>query len=170
MSWLAVRWTPAAIDSSATISPTPIATPAEVSAVRPFRRMRFFQTSPGQVTCGIVAARLGPMGATREQVYEALSRVIDPELRKPVTELDMVRDISINGGSVEITIALTVAGCPLRSSFQDQVAEHVAPLPGVESVALEFDVMSPDEKAALSAKLRGGVSERTKGIALDKDT
>src|SRR6266567_789751 len=110
------------------------------------------------------------MAVSREQVYEALSRVIDPELRKPVTELDMVRDIRIDGGSVEITIALTVAGCPLRSSFQDQISEHIAPLPGVESVSLDFDVMSPEEKTALSAKLRGGVSERTKGIALDKDT
>src|SRR6266700_107463 len=110
------------------------------------------------------------MDVSREQVYEALSRVIDPELRKPVTELDMVRDIRIDGGSVEITIALTVAGCPLRASFQDQVSEHVAPLPGVERVSLDFDVMSADEKAALSAKLRGGVTERTKGIALDKDT
>src|SRR5438876_12387863 len=110
------------------------------------------------------------MAASREQVYEALSKVIDPELRKPVTELDMVRDIRIDGGRVEITIALTVAGCPLRASFQDQVEEHIATLPGVETVALDFDVMSPDEKAALSAKLRGGVSERTKGIALDKST
>jgi ATP-binding protein involved in chromosome partitioning len=110
------------------------------------------------------------VSSTREQVYEALSRVIDPELRKPVTELDMVRDIQIDEGHVEITIALTVAGCPLRASFEEQVREHVAPLPGVESVSLEFDVMSPDEKAALTAKLRGGISERTKGIALDKDT
>jgi ATP-binding protein involved in chromosome partitioning len=110
------------------------------------------------------------MAVNREQVYDALSKVIDPELRKPVTELDMVRDVRIDGGRVEVTIALTVAGCPLRASFQDQVDEHIAPLPGVESVGLEFDVMSPEEKTALSAKLRGGVSERTKGIALDKDT
>jgi ATP-binding protein involved in chromosome partitioning len=110
------------------------------------------------------------MPASREQVYEALSRVIDPELRKPVTELDMVRDIRIDGGQVEITIALTVAGCPLRASFEEQVSEHVAPLAGVESVSLEFDVMSPEEKATLTEKLRGGISERTKGIALDKDT
>jgi ATP-binding protein involved in chromosome partitioning len=107
---------------------------------------------------------------SREQVYEALSQVIDPELRQPVTELDMVRDIRIDEGRVEITIALTVAGCPLRASFEEQVAQHVAPLPGVASVSLDFDVMSPDEKAALTTKLRGGISERTKGIALDKDT
>ena len=55
-------------------------------------------------------------------MLRALERVIDPELRQPVTELDMVRDVAIDGGDVVVTIALTVAGCPLRSSFQDQVA------------------------------------------------
>src|SRR5205814_2625 len=65
---------------------------------------------------------------------------------------------------------LTVAGCPLRSSFEQQVAQALAPVEGVERVALDFDVMSPEEKAALSAKLRGGVTERTKGISLDRST
>jgi ATP-binding protein involved in chromosome partitioning len=106
----------------------------------------------------------------REEIHKALEQVIDPELRRPVTELDMVRDISIDGGDVTITIALTVAGCPLRASFEEQVQRWVAPLEGVRSVRLEFDVMSPDEKVALSHKLRGGIAERTKGIALDKDT
>jgi ATP-binding protein involved in chromosome partitioning len=107
---------------------------------------------------------------TREAVLEALGRVIDPELRKPVTELDMVREIAIDGGDVAVTIALTVAGCPLRSSFQDQVQREVGSVPGVAAVSLDFDVMSPDEKAALSTKLRGGVTERTKGISLDRAT
>src|SRR5204863_6434111 len=62
------------------------------------------------------------------------------------------------------------AGCPLRSSFEDQVAEHVGSVAGVEAVRLEFDVMSPDEKAALTTKLRGGVAERSKGIAIDRST
>jgi ATP-binding protein involved in chromosome partitioning len=106
----------------------------------------------------------------RDEIYKALEQVIDPELRRPVTELDMVRDIRIEGGDVTITIALTVAGCPLRASFEDQVQRWIAPLEGVANVSLEFDVMSPDEKAALTQKLRGGVSERTKGIALDKGT
>jgi ATP-binding protein involved in chromosome partitioning len=87
-----------------------------------------------------------------------------------VTELDMVRDVRVEGGDVTVTIALTVAGCPLRSSFQDQVNEHVASLPGVRSVRLEFDVMSAAEKAALTQRLRGGVAERTKGISLDRST
>src|SRR5262249_58876918 len=62
------------------------------------------------------------------------------------------------------------AGCPLRSSFEDQVSEHVAVLPGVAGVRLEFDVMTPEERAELTTKLRGGVAERSKGISVDRST
>ena len=96
--------------------------------------------------------------------------MIDPELRRPVTELQMVRDVQIDGGDVVVVIALTVAGCPLRDSFQKQVAEALAPVAGVERVALEFDVMSPDERAALTERLRGGVTGRSKGLSLDRGT
>src|SRR6476660_5292736 len=105
---------------------------------------------------------------TRDEILEALGRVIDPELRKPVTELNMVRAIEIDGADVSVTIALTVVGCPLRSSFEAQVGEHVASLPGVGSVALEFDVMSPDERAALTTQLRGGAEVR--GVQLPATT
>jgi ATP-binding protein involved in chromosome partitioning len=107
---------------------------------------------------------------TREQITEALSKVIDPELKRPVTELDMVREVRVEAGNVAVTIALTVAGCPLRSSFENQVQEHLLPLPGVESVSLEFDVMSPDERATLTQKLRGSVTGRSKGLSLDAST
>ncbi len=107
---------------------------------------------------------------SREQITEALGKVIDPELKRPVTELDMVREVRVEGGHVAVTIALTVAGCPLRDSFENQVREHVLPLPGVESVSLEFDVMSPDERAKLTQRLRGGVTGRSKGISVDAST
>jgi ATP-binding protein involved in chromosome partitioning len=110
------------------------------------------------------------MDPRREQIWEALGRVIDPELRRPVTELDMVRDIRIDRGDVGVTIALTVAGCPLRTSFEEQVGEHVGGVEGVRSVRLDFDVMTPEEKAALSTKLRGDVAERSKGISVDRNT
>ena len=97
-----------------------------------------------------------------------LERVIDPELRRPITDLDMVRGVEIDGGAVAVTIALTVVGCPLRSSFQDQVREHVGSLPGVTSTEVRFDVMTPDERAALTTKLRGGDEQR--GIQLPATT
>src|SRR5213080_3345738 len=110
------------------------------------------------------------MEPTRDDLVKALSQVIDPELRRPVTELDMVRAVDVAGGDVRVTIALTVAGCPLRASFEDQVQRAVGAVPGVERVSLAFDVMTPDERQALTTKLRGGVTERTKGISLDAST
>ena len=110
------------------------------------------------------------MSPSREAILAALEQVIDPELRRPVTELQMVRDIRIDGGDVVVVIALTVAGCPLRDSFQKQVAEALTPVAGVERVALDFDVMSPDERAALTERLRGGVTGRSKGLSLDRRT
>jgi ATP-binding protein involved in chromosome partitioning len=110
------------------------------------------------------------MAVSRDAVLAALEHVIDPELGRPVTDLDMVRDVEIDGGAVSVTIALTVAGCPLRSSFSDQVSEHVGAVSGVEATRVGFDVMTPDERAALTTKLRGGVAGRTKGIAVDRST
>jgi len=110
------------------------------------------------------------MEASREEILKALEQVIDPELKRNVVELDMVRDVSIDGGDVTVGIALTVAGCPLRSSFEEQVAKALAPVDGVERVSLEFDVMTPEERSALTARLRGSVNERTKGIQLDRAT
>src|SRR5438874_1896062 len=109
------------------------------------------------------------MEASREDILKALEQVIDPELKRNVVELDMVRDVRIEGEQVTVGIALTVAGCPLRASFEEQVAKALSPL-GVQRVQLEFDVMTPEERAALTARLRGSVTERTKGIALDRDT
>ncbi|MCP9485775.1 MAG: Mrp/NBP35 family ATP-binding protein [Gaiellaceae bacterium MAG52_C11] len=108
------------------------------------------------------------MAIDRDEIVRALERVIDPEIQKPVTELEMVREVAIDGPDVTVTIALTVAGCPLRNSFQEQVAEHVGTLEGVRRVELRFDVMSPEEKAALSTRLRGGRPE--KSISLDPRT
>ncbi len=110
------------------------------------------------------------MEPLRDEILKALEQVIDPELKRNVVELEMVRDIGIDGGDVTVGIALTVAGCPLRASFEEQVARALAPVSGVERVSLEFDVMTPEERSALTAHLRGSVTERTKGISLDRST
>jgi ATP-binding protein involved in chromosome partitioning len=110
------------------------------------------------------------MRPDRDVILKALENVIDPELRRPVTELDMVRDVLVeDDGSVSVTIALTVAGCPLRDSFQEQVSRHVGSVPGVTRVRLGFDVMTPEEKGALVSRLRGGhAADRT--ISLSPST
>ena len=82
----------------------------------------------------------------------------------------MVRHVGVADGVASVTIALTVPGCPLRASFEEQVNGALLPLEGIDSVELAFDVMSPDEKAALTTKLRGGVAERTPGISVDAKT
>src|SRR6476661_8113045 len=108
------------------------------------------------------------MEPSRDAILTALSGVIDPELQRPVTELDMVRDIEVADGVVSLTIVLTIAGCPLRDSFERQVADALAPVEGVKGVRLNFGVMTPDERQALTTKLRGGV-ERDSVVKLPQD-
>jgi ATP-binding protein involved in chromosome partitioning len=89
---------------------------------------------------------------TREDVLEALKSVIDPELKKDVVELGMVRDITIREDAVDVTISLTTNGCPLRNHFVVAVRKAVREL-GVEAGEIQFDVLSPEEKTALQKKL-----------------
>jgi ATP-binding protein involved in chromosome partitioning len=107
--------------------------------------------------------------ATREAVLAALGQVIDPELRRPVTELDMVRDVEIHDGVVSLTIVLTVAGCPLRDSFEQQVEQALSGVEGVRGFELSFDVMTPEQRQALTQKLRGGAPERDGVIRIPAD-
>jgi ATP-binding protein involved in chromosome partitioning len=110
------------------------------------------------------------MAVSRDAVLSALQGVIDPELKRSVVELDMVRDVRVDGADVSVTIALTVPGCPLRASFEEQVEEALRPVEGIRSVALAFDVLSPEERQALTAKLRGDVAERSPGVSVDAGT
>jgi ATP-binding protein involved in chromosome partitioning len=99
---------------------------------------------------------------TREQITEALKAVIDPELRKDIVELDMVRSIDVkDGGVVDVTVSLTTPGCPIKSHFQTAVAKSVSALDGVARVNVGFDVLSDEQKAGLQRKLGrpGGLPE-----------
>ena len=125
------------------------------------------RSSIGSILHG--GATLGLM-PSREAIMTALEAVIDPELHRSVIELDMVRGVEIDGGHVALTIALTTAGCPLRSSFETQVEQALGTVGGVEEVTLGFTVMTAEERATLTTKLRGGVEERTPGISVDATT
>src|SRR4051794_37237188 len=96
------------------------------------------------------------MPLSSDQVMDALRPVQDPELHRSIVDLGMVRDVRIGKrGSVGVTIALTVAGCPLRQEIQSRVTGAVSALDGVRDVALDFTVMTEEELSALRQRLHG---------------
>ena len=97
---------------------------------------------------------------TTEQVTKALDGVHDPEIRRPITELGMVKDIEVGAdGLVRVQVWLTVAGCPLRDTITREVTAAVGKVPGVSSVRVDLDVMSDEQRRALQTQLRGGRAE-----------
>ena len=99
---------------------------------------------------------------TNDQVTDALRAVIDPELRRSIVDLGMVRSIDVReSGKVEVVVSLTTPGCPIRSHFQQAVAANVAALDGVTEVGVGFDVLSDEEKGRLQEALGrpGGLPE-----------
>ncbi|HEX3277229.1 MAG TPA: P-loop NTPase [Thermoleophilaceae bacterium] len=98
----------------------------------------------------------------REQIEDALRQVIDPELRKDIVSLGMVRSIEQpEPGRVDVIVSLTTAGCPIRAHFEKAVVESVRALDGVQAVTVGFDVLSPEEKQGLAQRLgrQGGLPE-----------
>ncbi len=94
---------------------------------------------------------------TSEEVTAALGGVRDPEIRRPITELGMVRDVDVAAdGTVTVGVLLTVAGCPLRETITRDVTAAVQPLPGVTGVRVDLGVMTDDQRRALQTKVRGG--------------
>ncbi len=98
---------------------------------------------------------------TRDEVNEALREVIDPELRRDIVTLEMVRSIDVHtNGVVDVTVSLTTPGCPIRDHFQTAVDAAIRRLDGVIGVNISFDVLSEDERRTLSQKLgRGSLPE-----------
>jgi ATP-binding protein involved in chromosome partitioning len=96
---------------------------------------------------------------TREQVDAALAEVQDPEIRRPITELGMVKDVRIDEGAVHVDVYLTVAGCPMRDEITGRVTRAVEAVDGVTSVTVELDVMSDEQRKAMRATLGGPEKE-----------
>ncbi len=89
-------------------------------------------------------------------VRAALATVDDPEIRKPITELDMVADVRIeDDGAVAVTVLLTIPGCPMRNELTQGVTAAVSRVADVRSVSVTFGVMSDEQRTALRLKLRG---------------
>jgi ATP-binding protein involved in chromosome partitioning len=95
-------------------------------------------------------------------VLAALGRVVDPEIRRPVTELDMIRGVDVqSGGSVRVDLQLTITGCPAADTIERDVRAAAESVDGVTAVDVDVSVMSPATRAALTERLRAG---RPRGV------
>ncbi len=93
---------------------------------------------------------------TPEAVQAALATVQDPEIRRPITEVGMVKSVQIDAaGAVSVGVFLTVSSCPMQDTIVDRVRTAVAAVPGVTGVDVELDVMSDEQRKALREQLQG---------------
>jgi len=90
-----------------------------------------------------------------EALLLALGRVQDPEIRRPITELDMVRSASVSDGIASIDLRLTIVGCPAAARIEADVRAAASAVPGVDRVELAIGVMTVAEREALTTRLRG---------------
>jgi ATP-binding protein involved in chromosome partitioning len=98
-----------------------------------------------------------PGGTVEDAVQAALATVDDPEIRRPITELGMVKGFTIGAeGRITVELLLTVAGCPLKDKLTNDITAALTALPGIVSVGIEFGVMTAEQRQALQAGLRAG--------------
>lgn len=98
--------------------------------------------------------------SSADSVRAAVAAVSDPELRRPIGDLDMVREISVEGSRAHVAIVLTIVGCPAAQRIESDVRGAASSVPGVEEVEVEVGVMTPAERKALTDKLRDGRAPR----------
>ncbi|WP_284980680.1 Mrp/NBP35 family ATP-binding protein [Arthrobacter sp. efr-133-TYG-118] len=96
-----------------------------------------------------------------EALNAALATVIDPELRRPITELGMLDSVEASpDGTVRVAVLLTIAGCPLRETITADATAALARVPGVTGVEVELKVMTQPQRDALKERLRGASGQR----------
>lgn len=98
------------------------------------------------------------MSASAEAVRAAVGAVRDPEIRRPIAELDMLDSVEVHDGIALVALSLTVVGCPASDRIEREVREAAAAVAGVREAEVRLGVMTPERRAALSERLRG---ERT---------
>jgi ATP-binding protein involved in chromosome partitioning len=91
----------------------------------------------------------------RDAVLQALSTVEDPEIHLPITDLGMVKSVEISGSTANISVFLTIKGCPMRDTISTRVRDAVMGVDGIDTVNVTLDVMSEQQLAELKTKIRG---------------
>ncbi|MET3453237.1 Mrp/NBP35 family ATP-binding protein [Curtobacterium sp. 1544] len=115
-----------------------------------------------------MAEAVSPDERLGSAVLAALGRVIDPEIRRPVTELDMIRGVDVQpGGAVRVDLQLTIVGCPAADTIERDVRAAAGSVDGVSAVSVDVSVMAPATRAALTERLRAG---RPKGVQFTPDS
>jgi len=87
---------------------------------------------------------------TVDEIREALKEVMDPELRRSIVELGMVREIAVEDNQVQLTLALTTLACPLKDKISGDARQAILALDGIEGVEVELTEMTPEEKECIS--------------------
>lgn len=100
-----------------------------------------------------------------DAVIQALTGVIDPEIRRSIVELDMVGSIDIDDGKVTVTVLLTIAGCPLKDTITKDTEAAVARVDGVTEVVVVLGTMSPEQRKAMKEKLQGSAPATSRSTA-----
>jgi ATP-binding protein involved in chromosome partitioning len=100
---------------------------------------------------------------TNEQVMQALATVNDPDVGKPITDLGMVADVAIDGGTVNVHVLLTVPGCPMRDRIEREVTAALTPLEGVTDVRVNLSAMTEQQRGEFATKVRGHAGGQTQG-------
>ncbi len=107
---------------------------------------------------------------TADDVRRAVGRVLDPELRRTLADLEMIREVSLEDGAATVGVALTIVGCPAATRIEQEVHDAAAAVAGVDAVTVRVGVMTPDERRALTERLRDGRAPRTMPFGPDSLT
>ncbi len=112
----------------------------------------------------VSSAPAQPAPTIEDAIQAALATVDDPEIRRPITELGMVKGFTVAGSGVKVELLLTVAGCPLRDKLTTDITAAVTTIPGITTVEIDFGVMTEEQRKALQATLRGGGAQSAEPV------
>lgn len=91
----------------------------------------------------------------REKIFESLKNVLDPEIKKNLVELNMIKDVEVSGQDVLINVTLTTMGCPLKNKIREDIITEVKKIEGIENVEVAYNEMTKEQKQELIQKLHG---------------